>query len=74
MYQKVKTELLDGDHLLIITDDKCLLIKTLDANRICFNNIEPDRKFNNSILDDIKKIPLVANIKNTVVKLIGIKK
>ena len=71
---KGKTELLDGDHLLIITDDKCLLIKTLDANRICFNNIEPDRKFNNSILDDIKKILLVANIKNTVVKLIGIKK
>jgi cell volume regulation protein A len=37
---KGRTELFDGDHLLIITDDKNLLMKTLSASGIGFNNAQ----------------------------------
>lgn len=37
---KGRTELFDGDHLLIITDDKNLLMKTLSASGIGYNNAQ----------------------------------
>ena len=71
---KGKTELSANDHLLLITDDKDLLIKTLTANGISLNNVKPDKMENSSIIEDLKQVQPVSTLKDigkTVGKMIG---
>ncbi len=70
---KGKTELLDGDHLLLITDNKERLMQSLNAAGICYNNIKTDKIVNDSIIDDIKApVNTLKNIgEMTVEKIIG---
>ena len=70
---KGKTELLDGDHLLLITDNKERLMQSLNAAGISYNNIKTDKIVNDSIIDDIKApVNTLKNIgEMTVEKIIG---
>ena len=40
---KGRTELLSGDHLLLITDNKDILIQTLNSVGIAYNNVKADK-------------------------------
>ena len=70
---KGKTELLDGDHLLLITDNKEILMQSLNAAGISYNNVKTDKIVNDSMIDDIKApVNTLKNIgEKTVGKIMG---
>ena len=68
---KGRTELFDGDNLLLITDNQDVLMKTLSASGISYNNIKTEKIENNSIIDDIKSVTPVDTIKKRVGRIVG---
>ena len=68
---KGRTELFDGDNLLLITDNQDVLMKTLSASGISYNNIKTEKIENNSIIDDIKSVSPVDTIKKRMGRIVG---